>query len=234
MLKIILFDIMIFMKKILLKLLDLIYKKRCYFCGDSTRNLKMCEKCFHQIQYLNQSPQKIIDNCNVYSATLYKDNVQKMIRGLKYHNQYELAFYQAKLMFDYWKNIEKSNYSYVIIPVPMFDKKEKKRGYNHMTLVAQEFAKLAGENYTVSTDIIKRIKDTKPQYKLTLKQRQANLKNAFALTEKYKNFKNEKFLIIDDILTTGSTLHEMIKTLNTKSINNITCLTTSCGEFYNN
>lgn len=222
------------MKKILLKLLDLIYKKRCYFCGDSKSNLKMCEKCFNKIQLLKNRPQQSISGVKVYCATLYKDDTQKMIRGVKYHNQKELAYYQAKLMYNYWKNLEEFNDSYVIIPVPMFDKKEKKRGYNHMTLVAQEFAKLAGENYSVNTNIIKRIKDTKPQYKLTLKQRQSNLKSAFSLSGKYENYINKKILILDDILTTGSTLQEMIKTFNAKGTCDITCFTTSCGEFFNN
>ena len=150
--------------------------------------------------------------------------MQKLIRGLKYHNKKDLAAYQAKLMSEYWNTIEKKEMTYSIVPVPLFKTREKKRKYNHMQLVAHEFSKLF--SYQVKNNLIYRTKNTKPQYKLTIKERQENLHNAFSA--KKENYNGENILLIDDILTTGSTLTEIIKELKKNGITKITCLTTSC------
>ena len=78
-----------------------------------------------------------------------------------------------------------------------------------------------GSNY----ELIKRIKDTKPQYKLTRPQRMQNLANAF---EVYKeNDLRKPVLLIDDICTTGATYEEMINALKSAGITDITCLASS-------
>ena len=55
------------------------------------------------------------------------------------------------------KNGEISKSKFVIIPVPISDKRKKERKYNHMSLVATEFAKLTG--YSINETLIRRIKD---------------------------------------------------------------------------
>ena len=215
------------MIKFLSQLLDLIYKKRCYVCGSSRENTKLCSKCLKKIRRLPVKILKHIDGVTVYCSAIYEKEIQKIIRGIKYHNQTELAFFQAKIMYDYWKQLNISQDTYSVVPVPLFDKRQKKRKYNHMELVAQEFSKLTG--YSINTEIIKRIKDTKPQYKLTKKQRKKNLHNAFEYSEHHYN--GEKLLLIDDILTTGSTMEEMIKTFQNAGVKDLTVFVTSCTEF---
>ena len=190
---------------ILSQLLDLLYKKRCYFCKSTKENSKFCSKCFAKIKFLPFSSLEVINGAKVYSATVYKDNIQKMIRGLKYHKQRELALYQAKIMYGYWQNLEISKQTFVIVPVPVSKKRLKERHYNHMSLVAKEFAKLTG--YEINENLIIRVKDTKPQYKLSKAQRAKNLKGAFeAIKENISVQTDKNFLIFDDILTTGSTI----------------------------
>ncbi len=212
------------MIKFFAQLLDLIYKKQCYFCKKTHENSVMCTKCYEEIELLQPKPIIHIDEIPVFSATVYGKNMQKLIRGLKYHNKKELAVYQARFMADYWNNIPEKKNSYVIVPVPLFINREKKRKYNHMLLVAEELAKLC--NYNVKNNLIYRIKNTKPQYKLSIKERQKNLHNAFEV--KKQNYNNENILLIDDILTTGTTLTEIVKELKKNGITNITCFTTSC------
>ena len=91
-----------------------------------------------------------------------------------------------------------------------------------MELVAEEFCKLSGD--IPNFELITRIKDTKPQYKLSRKERLENLKSAFAV-DKTKDL-NLPILIIDDICTTGATFEEMISSL--ADLNrDITCLSAS-------
>lgn len=212
------------MKKFLLDLLDWIYKKKCYFCGSSKDSLKMCSKCYEKLDFTTLNTNRIILGVNIYTCGYYKDVMQKLIRGLKYHNQKELAFYQAKFMWEYWKKLNPKE-NYTVVPVPLSVKRKKKRKYNHMELVAEEFCKLSG--YSYDFDLIKRIKDTKPQYNLKRKERMENLKDAFEVL----NTTDKPILIIDDICTTGSTFESMIIELHKKEIYNITCLATATVDF---
>ena len=214
------------MKNFLLNLLDWIYKKKCYFCGKSKESLKMCSSCYEKMMFNNIETDREILGVKVYSCGSYETILQKLIRGLKYHNQRELAYYQAKFMWEYWQKLGISE-DFVIVPVPLHEKRQKKRKYNHMELVAQEFAKLS--NYPIETGLIKRIKNTKPQYNLKRIQRLENLKDAFEIDESKKTDKT--ILLIDDICTTGSTFESIIMQLHKSQIYNITCLATASVMF---
>lgn len=203
----------------LASLLDWIYKKKCYFCKSSKEAVKMCTKCYDTLDFMPVKINRVIDRQKVYCAGVYSKNLQKLIRGLKYHKQRDLAFYQAKFMYEYWQKITDSK-EYDVIPVPIFHTREKQRKYNHMNLVGEEFCKLSGN--TLNCDLIKRVKDTRPQYKLSKKERAKNLSNAFEVDKTKLN--NKKLLLIDDICTTGSTFEEMIKELKIAGITDITCL----------
>lgn len=211
------------MKNFLLGLLDWIYKKRCYFCKSSQECVKMCSKCFEELEFLPAKVSRNFSGIDIYCAGLYTKNLQKIIRGLKYHGQRDLAYYQAKFMWQYWQKLNIDG-DFQIVPVPIFPKRKKQRKYNHMELVAEEFAKLS--NYEVNFEAIKRIKDTKPQYKLNKAQRMMNLSKAFEV-DKSKIIKNKKILIIDDICTTGSTFEEMVKEFNNVGVYDIVCFATT-------
>ena len=213
------------MKNFLLGLLDWIYKKKCYVCGSSKEWVKLCSKWYDKIVFNSKNPNRVILNVKVYASGFYDTILQKIIRGLKYHGQCELAFYQAKFMWEYWQTLNLGN-NFVVVPVPLHKTRQKKRKYNHMELVALEFCKLSGYEYDFN--LIKRIKNTKPQYRLKRYERMENLSGAFEVTFETKPSKT--VLLIDDICTTGSTFESMILTLNKKGIYNITCLATSTVE----
>lgn len=208
------------MKKFLIGLLDWIYKKKCYFCRRSKECVKMCSECYNDMELLPGKVNRIIDGKNVYCAGIYEKNLQKLIRGLKYHNQPDLAYYLAKFMAEYWVKITEDK-DFQVIPVPIYEKRRKQRKYNHMELVGEEFAKIIGCNY--NPNLIKRIKDTKPQYNLKKQQRMENLKDAFEVD--VSKLQQGKLLLIDDICTTGSTFEEMISELKKYGINDIVCFT---------
>ena len=212
------------MKKFLDSLLDLIYRKKCYCCGRSKYSLKMCPKCFDKLEFSDFNANRIINGIYIFCAGIYTKELQKLIRGLKYHKQTDLAYYQAKFMYEYFKNIDiLQNKEFELVAVPLHSKRIKKRKYNHMELVCEEFSKLSG--FECNFDLIKRIKDTKPQYKLSRKQRLENLSNAFEVNKEF--YKGKTLLILDDICTTGSTFEEMIKELNNIGITDIVCFATS-------
>lgn len=202
----------------IINLLDWIYKKKCYFCKSSKEAVKMCSKCYEEMDFLPVQVNRVLEGKNIYCAGVYSKNLQKLIRGLKYHNQKDLAYYLAKFMAEYFSKITDKN-DFEVVPVPIFKKREKKRKYNHMNLVGEEFCRITSN--TLNKDLIKRIKDTKPQYKLKRNERVKNLSNAFQVD--LSQYHRKTILLIDDICTTGSTFEEMIKELKRNGINDIIC-----------
>lgn len=215
------------MKDFFIGLLDWIYKKKCYFCRSSKECSKMCSQCFDELNYLPVKINRITEGKKIYCAGIYSKNLQKLIRGLKYHNQKDLGFYLAKFMYNYWTKITDEK-NFQVIPVPIYHKRKKKRKYNHMEITAEEFCRFGG--YSYNPDVIVRVKDTKPQYKLTKSQRAENLSQAFKVNK--EKLADGKILIIDDICTTGATFEEMIREFRKNGIEDIVCLaaTTPFGE----
>lgn len=215
------------MKDFLIGLLDWIYKKKCYFCKSSKECIMMCSKCYDEMDYLPAKVNRIIEGKKVYCAGVYAKVLQKLIRGLKYHNKKDLAYFLAEFMFGYWQNIT-DDANFQVVPVPIYYKRKKKRKYNHMEIVGIDFCKLGGYNY--NPDLIERVKDTRPQYKLSKSQRAENLAGAFKVNP--EKLMNGRILIIDDICTTGATFEEMIQEFKKNGITDIVCLaaTTPFGD----
>lgn len=98
----------------------------------------------------------------------------------------------------------------VIIPVPISYKREKERGFNQSYLLAKSLAlKL---NLPVNKDAIIKVKDNKQQAKLSLRERRNNVIGAYEIVDRAA-VKGKKVLVVDDILTTGSTLSEVSRRL---------------------
>lgn len=208
------------MFNIIKQLLDWIYRRNCYFCHKPTPTL-MCEKCYEKIEINFSDPIKVINGVKIYSTSLYIDNLRKLIRGLKYHKQKELAEPLAKLLFTFWQGLDIDKDNFEIIPMPLYPLREKERRYNHMFLVAEELSKLTG--YPVNNKIAIRVKNTKPQYKLSRVERIKNMKDAFQVSP--KEYNGKKLLLIDDICTSGTTLGELITELKKHNIKNLYALT---------
>ena len=184
----------------------------------------MCPECYDKLQFCNFEVNRIIDGVDVYCAGVYTKELQKLIRGLKYHKQKELAFYQAKFMYEYFQSIDAlKDKNFELIPVPLHKNRIKSRKYNHMELVCKEFSLLSG--FKCNFNLIERIKDTKPQYKLSRAERLGNLQHAFTVNKDF--VPQNPVLIFDDICTTGATFEEIIKELKSNGINEITCFATS-------
>ena len=81
------------------QLLDYIYKEQCYLCRRTVEDVPLCSKCYKEI-LKNEANHaytiEIIDGVPYYWAGFYSKNMQKLIRGLKYHGQKRLAPTLAK------------------------------------------------------------------------------------------------------------------------------------------
>ena len=68
------------MKNLLNSLLDLIYRKKCYFCGKSKYSLKMCPNCYEKLEFSDFKANRIISGIDVFCAGVYTKKLQKLSR----------------------------------------------------------------------------------------------------------------------------------------------------------
>jgi len=149
-----------------------------------------------------------------FCAVAYKGIVKKLIYNFKYKpyladlkkSLVEL-FYESLIQNEIFQKAYKS--LPILVPIPLYKERLRQRGYNHAQLLAEGLAKKFNLELI---DALQRVKTTKSQFGLKLEDRKENLKNAFILNPEYK-IRNANIFLVDDILTTGSTLLEAAKIL---------------------
>lgn len=110
----------------------------------------------------------------------------------------------------------------ILVPVPLHPSRLRYRGYNHAEKISTAFAKKW--NLKVVNNFLIRTRNTKPQAKLKLEERQKNIKGAFSLNHvSIQPFK--QIILVDDVWTTGSTLTECCKVLKQNGARTVWALT---------
>ena len=113
-----------------------------------------------------------------------------------------------------------------IIPIPLHKSRKRKRGYNQAEIIAKCLSEKTG--VSLVSDALFRVKKTTAQKKLDRQERMGNLRDAFALSERWKPVAN--VLLIDDIYTTGATVEQAAKILKKAGAQNVYFLTISIGQ----
>ena len=207
----------------------------CLACQCELNNAKngyLCDKCAEKL-CVNTEPIVLRDTKQkqyfekAYSAFVYKDMIASMIMRLKYNDEAEIAcalalFMAATLIHN---NFISDDTSCVIIPVPLSKKRLRKRGYNQALLLANELSNIIG--LSVENNALARIKDTAAQKDMTIKQRQENLRDAFEVINP-ETVKNKKFLLVDDVFTSGSTVNECARVLKQAGAKRVDVITLAC------
>ncbi len=108
------------------------------------------------------------------------------------------------------------NHYDLVIPVPLHGSRLKERGFNQSEILARRLADLL--HIELNTEILKRVGPTKQQAKLELNQRWDNVKDAFGLREENGlSLPGKTILLVDDIVTTGATIHEAARPLQSRN-----------------
>jgi len=170
------------------------------FCPVCSRRLPENKKTCHQ-----ESPFILA------AAGFYGDEVlDPLITLLKYQRIKQAAIPLGEILSRYlkdlFKNYELETKDFLIIPVPLYWRKEKQRGFNQSYLLASQLGKNMG--LPIANNILKRIKNTASQVKLKDREkREINIKNCFVV-EKPELLFQKNVIILDDVFTTGATMKE--------------------------
>ena len=154
-------------------------------------------------------------NSNIFQGKalfVYGGKLKQMMYRFKYGNRRVYAEFFARKAFEKYGDWIKQKQIDVIVPVPMYQKKKKIRGYNQAEVFAEALARVL--DIPVERNLVCRIRDTIPQKGLNDMERKNNLKNAFQIEKSIVQYRH--ILVVDDIYTTGSTAEavaeELIKT----------------------
>lgn len=145
---------------------------------------------------------------NITNATAYYffhkgDRVQHLIHQLKYKGDKEVGLKVGSLLgiellkSDLYKDID------LLVPVPLHKSRKLSRGYNQSEVIAEGLKQ--SMNITIETKLLVRSKATETQTKKKRFSRYENMRAVFKLNNP-ENFEGKHFLIVDDVITTGSTL----------------------------
>ena len=194
--------------------LDLLFPPSlyCNCCGnviDESRTYNLCDHCIAHIRW-DGSPVKDLGGLNVLRCTEYGLYERTLIFALKYNGKTYIARDIAQIMAD---RLSLAEISFdVIVPVPMYAAKERKRGFNHAALIGKYLGRLVSKPHLAHG--LLRMDNTLPMRGLSPTERSQNVKGKFAINEKYvKMLKGKKILLLDDFYTTGSTALECYSAL---------------------
>lgn len=138
--------------------------------------------------------------------------IQVLIHELKYQNKKSIGVFLGELVGKHIKNDPDFILADALVPVPLHKIRLRERGYNQSEMISKGISRITG--IKVIGDLLIRVRNTETQTKLNFEQRIENVKEAFKLREKYKDFVvGKRFIIVDDVITTGSTINECAKTL---------------------
>lgn len=199
---------------------DIIAPKICVVCDTMINDgayTFLCSKCLNSaepapnsIELLARLSEKFDANeiaiSNIISLfsslEIDETNIMKAIYHLKYKSLPKIGI---ELGIELGEVIKfESNILYdAIVPLPLHSARKRERGYNQSEYIAIGVSKVL--NVKVDNQILKRSNYTISQTKLDSQERKSNVKNVFQTIN--KNLKNSKLLLIDDVLTTGSTLN---------------------------
>ena len=196
----------------------------CILCEnklESNRKI-VCPTCFDQLpplpeEFINVLIKEIDQPCfdTLHIKFQFADQFQKLIYSFKYQRTLTLAKYFAEAIAPI---LNKSGFD-LITSIPLNPIKEKERGYNQSALIANELGQLL--EIPVDNLLIKRIKNTPSQTKFNREQRIKNVMDAFDCEA---DLSDQKIILIDDIITTGSTMNACAHVLKRQAATNVTAV----------
>ena len=188
----------------------------CAGCGQLIPDGTGCLNC--------RSPQKPLP-----ALTLghYLDPLKNIIHQMKYHGYRKLSGELGERLVGQYRAVLESFSIDLIVPIPLDYFREWKRGFNQAALLSD----IIGErlNLPVAEQRLRKVRRTKDQTKLDPFEREANMRGAFRVDS--DTLAGKRILLVDDVVTTGTTLREARRALNEAGADAILALTVAAAGY---
>lgn len=203
--------------------LDLLFPPKCVFCGkvlDSGES-GFCRRCQRELPWLTDGEAELTGEFfSLCAAPLrYQDKVRDSIHRYKFKGRRGYHKVYGKLVAQCVHDHLDGRYD-LITWVPLSDRRKRERGYDQAFLLASAAALELGD---VAVETLRKERNTDPQSGITEDaQRRANVLGAYTPVDP-ELVAGKRVLLIDDVVTTGSTLSECARTLRTMGAADVVC-----------
>ena len=211
------------------RLISTVYPPRCVLCGSSGFNdMDICEDCYHDLPWIESAclqcaiplakhsgDQLSCGQClriapvfdRSVSLFSYEKQAITLIQRLKFNEKLAYSRLLGSMLADAIdKNAAKL--PECILPVPLYKKRLRQRGFNQSIELARPIANTF--NIAVDVQSVNRVRDTQSQTGLDKKQRRKNIRGAFEIV---RPLNADHVVILDDVVTTTSTVNELARVL---------------------
>lgn len=205
------------LKLLIGQLLDLIFPPRCEVCKNGAKEA-LCRPCLDRVKFMKP-------HLGIYSAAIYEGVLREAIHRFKFNKRKRLAEPLGILLVNYLGQLPGIRIKELdaIVPVPLHKQRLRQRGFNQAEMLGRVISRYFG--LPVKT-ALERSRDTTAQFDLPRPERFQNISGAFKVNDSQAVY-NRRLLLLDDIYTTGATITECVKTLNTAGARRVEVLTLS-------
>lgn len=194
-------------------LMDFIFPPRCPNCSAYVeRRGAFCAPCMRRLVHVHalaRPSDAAQDLDGVWAFAHYREAVRDLLRALKYQKQRSALPALHTLLVAGEDVLDDLLRPLVAVPVPLAPKRQRKRGFNQ---VEEIFAPWLRMHEISVAPLLVRTRETAPLYEQTRTERQQELRGAFAMATGAE-VAGANILLVDDIMTTGTTLTECARTL---------------------
>jgi ComF family protein len=198
-----------------LRIRDIFRQKRCPLCKSVHKEKALlCPKChnqiFQEVDYSQISPaDSSLTFEKVYSCSPYTGTLREMILNWKFNGHLEFSSVFGEILSGLHEIIPTKDLPDILVPVPLHNARLRSRGFNQSLILAEKLSKSI--SVPSKKQALKRVRKTIPQSTLSGTERRKNLSGAFT-ADKTQVF-GKSIMLVDDVMTTGSTAQECSRAL---------------------
>ena len=204
--------------------INFLFPRLCVVCGErlGTKEKFLCVNCLRKLPYTNSHlfPENPIEKLYWYhipieraaSYFFYRSyEATKILEKLKYKSTPTIGRYFARMMAEEYDKVGFFDGVDMMVPLPLAWQKEMKRGYNQCDYIAEGIRDVTG--ISIERNAVKRVVNNPTQTHLKHEERAKNVEDIFRLV-KPERFRGKHVLIVDDVITTGSTTLSLAREIN--------------------
>lgn len=156
----------------------------------------------------------------------YDDLMRRIIHQMKFYGRKDIATRLGIETAHRLRSRIRALGEMTIIPVPLHRTRIRERGFDQNLVIAAKLAELTG--LELRSDILERIRHTRPQSQLSNVERLSNLRGAFVIRSMERIKSIRRVLLVDDVIHTGATVKGCIEQLNRIGITDVIVIV-ACG-----